>query len=305
MVQKYEITVCLPSFSTFGAPFLKAYMQIIEQARALSAALKNLKNPFNLGFVPTMGNLHQGHISLVENSVKHNDYTVVSIYVNKRQFNDINDFNAYPKTLASDIKLLEKFDNLILYVPESEKELFPPDFDKIVLDLGEIDKNLEGAYRPGHFKGVIEVVHQLFSQVKPSNAYFGLKDFQQVAVVKKLAEKYFTDLTIIAVETSRENSGLALSSRNERLSENDKKLAAEISKSLKIIAENFSHKNNDVVIEEQHRLKKLGFEIDYLCVANESTLVPTTKFQENTKQRVFAAIMLSGVRLIDNMPIKA
>lgn len=281
-------------------------MQLFKSARALTSVLKNIKPTQTIGFVPTMGCLHSGHLQLVKAALLENEVVVVSIFVNKRQFNNATDFEKYPQTLDSDVALLHTIsDNILVYAPETANELFPTDFNNINLNLHGIESRLEGEHRPGHFQGVIDVVHQFFDQIQPTRAYFGEKDFQQLAIIRLLQVKYFPQLIIVGIETSRAPSGLALSSRNIRLSEQGLILASELYKSLTVISNNFTKQHQSVVTQEIARLNSLGFEIDYISVAHEGTLNITTEYSENNTSRVFAAVFIEGVRLIDNVLIKA
>lgn len=281
-------------------------MQLIENARDLKTVLKNINNDKKLGFVPTMGSLHQGHLQLIKEALTENDCVVVSIFVNKRQFNDPNDFDKYPKTLEADCDLISSVnDQVIVYAPHSANELFPENFENIAVELGGIENEMEGEHRPGHFQGVIDVVHQFFHQIRPHTAYFGEKDFQQLAVVTMLANQHFPELKIIGVPTARNKNGLALSSRNALLNAVDLQKAEELNKSLLHIAEKFNSLGTPVLEKEHERLESLGFIIDYITVADSASLKSSKNQQTSTDQRVFAAVFLAGVRLIDNMAIKA
>ena len=183
-----------------------------------------------IGFVPTMGALHSGHISLVKQSLLDNDMVVVSIFVNPTQFNDKNDLKNYPRTLEKDYEMLRETGCNVVFVPAPE-EMYPePDTRKF--EFGELETVMEGKFRPGHFNGVAQIVSKLFDAVKPHSAYFGEKDFQQLAIIRKMAEQLGLDIEIISCPIVREESGLAKSSRNELLSSEERKKAALISKTL-------------------------------------------------------------------------
>lgn len=281
-------------------------MQLIENARDLKTVLKNINNGIKLGFVPTMGSLHQGHLQLIKTALAQNDCVVVSIFVNKRQFNDPKDFDQYPKTLHADCELiLSVSDEIIVYAPASANEIFPENFENIGVNLGGIENEMEGEHRPGHFQGVIDVVHQFFKQISPSNAYFGEKDFQQLAVVKMLAQQHFPKLKIVGIPTARNQYGLALSSRNALLKPTELKTAEALNQSLLNIANQFYTSDSNIINAEQRHLESLGFTIDYIAVADSDTLKTAHEAQQKGKLRVFAAVFLGGVRLIDNMAIKA
>lgn len=281
-------------------------MQLFKSARALTSVIKNIKPLKTIGFVPTMGCLHSGHLKLVKAAMHENDVVVVSIFVNKRQFNNSSDFEKYPKTLESDLELLKTVGaDIIVYTPESADELFSPTFNTIDVNLHGIESRLEGEHRPGHFQGVIDVVHQFFTQVQPTRAYFGEKDFQQLAIIRQLQSEHFPTLEIKGIETSRSQSGLALSSRNTRLSEQGLTLAAELYKSLTLISENYKELQQTIVTQEIKRLSALGFTIDYISVANENTLKVVIEYRNDEPLRVFAAVFIEDIRLIDNVLIKA
>jgi pantoate--beta-alanine ligase len=230
-----------------------------------------------VGFVPTMGALHFGHQTLIEKSVLENQTTIVSLFVNPTQFNDKSDFEKYPKTWEQDLKLIQKAGGQAVFSPDFA-DIYPDHYKFKVCET-EFSKNLCGLGRPGHFDGVLTIVNKLFNIIRPTKAYFGEKDFQQLSLVEKMVQAFFMDLQIIRCPTVRENSGLAMSSRNARLSEIGKKNAAQIYESL-----NRFKSTEEIKIH----LSKKGFEIDYV---------------EDIDGRRFAAVFLEGVRLIDNIEI--
>jgi pantoate--beta-alanine ligase len=202
---------------------------------SLEAALQEVRNQNrSIGFVPTMGALHDGHLSLVERASRECDAVVVSIYVNPTQFNNPDDFLKYPKTLDQDLQLLNVFPKVLVFVPTTE-EVYPQDDHYDPIELGKLDRVLEGKYRPGHFQGVVHVVRNLLNAVNPKKAYFGLKDFQQLAVIRRFVQLQGMKTQIIACDTLREPSGLALSSRNLRLTEKEKTEALVIYRTLEHI----------------------------------------------------------------------
>lgn len=228
-----------------------------------------------IGFVPTMGALHRGHIELIKKSKFENDVTVVSIYINPTQFNNKEDLANYPAPIESDLKLLENSQVDFLFLPNYQ-DLYPDDFTMKVKET-ELSLTYCGNFRPGHFTGMLTVVLKLLNIVSPSTAYFGLKDYQQFALIKKMKEALFLDCEISGVETVRESTGLALSSRNERLSESDKIFAAHIYRVLK----------SEISIDDKRKeLTGLGFEVEYL---------------EPLADRLLIAAWYKGVRLIDNV----
>jgi len=229
-----------------------------------------------VGFVPTMGALHKGHLSLIEASRQQNDITVCSIFVNPTQFNDKNDFANYPVTIEKDILQLTEKGTDILFLPPVT-EMYPDGMMAAKhYELGKLETILEGKYRPGHFQGVCQVVHRLFSIVQPHKAYFGQKDYQQCMVIKKLAELEQLDVDIIVHPTVRESSGLAMSSRNMRLNEEEKERATALYKALTHIKENALGRNLQMAKKEAVQIIiDAGFEkTDYLEIADAQTLDP-------------------------------
>lgn len=236
----------------------------------------SLKNK-TLGFVPTMGALHRGHIELVKKSLSQNDITVVSIFVNPTQFNSKTDLRNYPVTINSDIKILDELNVNYLFLPEY-KELYPDDY-KYKITETDFSKLLCGRFRPGHFDGVLTVVMKLFNIIKPDRAYFGEKDYQQLELIRGMVKNFFMDIKIISVPTVRDKDGLALSSRNLRLNAIQRKIAPKFPEILM----------SDLSIEQiKSRLVSEGFKVEYV---------------EQIGDRRFAAVYLGKVRLIDNVKI--
>ncbi|MEN9744159.1 MAG: hypothetical protein RLZZ65_1964 [Bacteroidota bacterium] len=252
-----------------------------------------------VGFVPTMGALHQGHLSLVERACNENDWVVVSIFVNPRQFNQSSDLQTYPRMLEADLNLLKHHENLVVFAP-SETEMYPENLPFEPMDLGMLGQLLEGAKRPGHFDGVVNVVHHLFALVQPNKAYFGEKDFQQVAVIRSLNAHYGFDIEIIACPTKREADGLAMSSRNLRLSSAERSQALSISRALQFVQKNAGL----ISIEEAKEMAKnmiaeSGLTIDYLEIVDPISLENLNNWQ--AQQVCCVAAFCGEVRLIDNM----
>jgi pantoate--beta-alanine ligase len=243
-----------------------------------------------VGLVPTMGFLHNGHLSLIKECKKECDVCVVSVYVNPSQFNEAADFESYPKDLARDIQLLKSVDCDLVWVPKvSDVESIPLDLN---YELNGTDLVLEGEFREGHFKGVIEVVYRLFKAILPDVAYFGEKDYQQFKVIEKMSRNNELDINLVARPTIRESDGLAMSSRNVRLSELHRGVAPELYKSMTDV--NQGEDNLDIKLNQaKENLLGLGFDVEYLDVHS---------FSKNQK-RLFAAVNLGGVRLIDNVTI--
>ncbi len=262
------------------------------------------KNGRKIGFVPTMGALHEGHITLIKASKKENDITVASIFVNPTQFNDSVDFDKYPKTIENDILLLEGVACDVLFLP-SVAEMYP---NGVVqnenYELGNLETLLEGKYRPGHYQGVCMIVHRLLEIVSPDNLYLGQKDYQQCMIINKLVELIGLKEKInINIEpTLREYDGLAMSSRNMRLTEEERKMAPEIFKSLSYIKENFNNKDlSQLVNEGLSALEANGFKVDYVEIADAGTLLPIRKTEKDEKAIALIAAFLNDIRLIDNI----
>ncbi len=231
----------------------------------------------SLGFVPTMGALHYGHIALIKRSLKENDLTVVSIFVNPTQFNNKNDLINYPITLDNDIKILTKLKVDYLFKP-NYRQLYPDNYNYKVIETN-LSKRICGKYRPRHFEGVLTVVMKLFNVVKPTRAYFGEKDFQQLQLIKGMVKSFFMSIKIVSVPTVRDKNGLAMSSRNLRLTEAERLLAAEFPKILS---------SGDTIRQIKNKLRRQGFKVEYV---------------EQIGKRIFAAVYLGKVRLIDNVKI--
>lgn len=229
----------------------------------------------SVGFVPTMGALHQGHLSLVEESQKHNDFTVVSIFVNPTQFNNSEDLDKYPDLIAEDIEKLEQKGVDLLYLPDFE-QIYPDDYRYLVSE-SSLSQKYCGASRKGHFDGVLTVVMKLLNLVQAQNAYFGLKDYQQFHLIKGMAEAFFMQTKICACPIIREEDGLAMSSRNLRLTQEQRAIAANFYKILS---------NLESLEEKYKQLEAGGFKVDYLEVLDD---------------RLLAAVFLGEIRLIDNV----
>lgn len=280
-------------------------MIIFKTFRNLNSTLQHLKKQGkSIGFVPTMGALHEGHLSLLDLAAKHNDYTVCSIFVNPAQFNNREDFEKYPLTVSHDIQLLEEKGCHFLFLP-SESEVYPNGSPgQKHFRLGNIERVLEGEYRPGHFQGVCLVMEKLLSNIKPDDLFMGRKDFQQCMVVKKLLQLERLDTTLHTAPTVRESDGLAKSSRNLRLSPAERSIAPLIYKELKKIKENISVKNfNDLRAEAVAALEKNGFKIDYLSLATAKDLQSTDHYMEKEEYVLLIAAYLGNIRLIDNVLI--
>ena len=256
----------------------------------------------SVGFVPTMGNLHSGHMSLIKQAKKHCDLVIASIFVNPLQFNDQSDLSNYPRTLEQDQALLTENGCHLLFAPTVD-EMYPNGQEsQTLVSVPDVSMGLCGGSRPGHFDGVAPVVSKLFNMVQPDKAFFGGKDFQQLAVIRKMVADLCIPVEIIGVVTERNKDGLALSSRNGYLSTEELTLAPALYKSLQDVAEAIQQSNDfDSTLEQtQQRLNKQGFKVDYLALCRESDLKPATA--DDIKLVVLVAAFLGNARLIDNLP---
>jgi pantoate--beta-alanine ligase len=262
------------------------------------------KKGYKINFVPTMGALHAGHISLIELSKQPNAVTICSIFVNPTQFNDRRDFEKYPATLENDIYLLEKSGCDVLFLP-SIKEIYPDEESKKMhYDLGYLETILEGKYRPGHFQGVSMVMQKLLDIVRPNHLYLGQKDFQQSMVIKRLIGLIGMDTSIkvIISPTLREKNGLAMSSRNMRLKEEEREKAAIIYKSLNMIKQNLAEKNITVLKNEAKiMIEENELKVDYVEIADRKDLSLVKEWDGKKKLIALAAATINEVRLIDNI----
>jgi pantoate--beta-alanine ligase len=281
-------------------------MILFKTATDLSQYLTGKESAgITIGFVPTMGALHAGHLSLIEHSKKKSHITICSIFINPTQFNDPQDFAKYPVTLEQDLLLLEKAACDIVFLP-SVNEIYP---DGTALqkqfDLGYLETILEGKYRPGHFQGVCQVVHRLLDIVCPTTLFLGRKDYQQCMVIKKLIAIANWDIKLAIIPTLREASGLALSSRNMRLSEPDKAAAAAIYQALLYLRQHLQPGQLDSIVSTADQIiRQAGFDkIDYITIANADTLETLNQWDGKTKLVALIAAFIGGVRLIDNMPL--
>ena len=263
------------------------------------------KNNKRIGYVPTMGALHEGHQELIRASQAANDVTIVSIFVNRLQFNDPKDFELYPRTESEDFALLEDMGVDAVFKP-AEEEIYPT-VPAVSFDLGAMANVMEGQFRPGHFQGVCIVLSKFFHLVNPHEVDFGLKDLQQYLVVKRMVEDLFFNMRVNGVPTKRETSGLALSSRNLRLSDNGKLVASNIYKGLELAkAEIFSKKDvqeiTSSLTEFYERID--GCTIEYCKIINARTLIPVMDYGEIEEIAVCVAAYVEGIRLIDNLYLR-
>lgn len=263
---------------------------------------KKAAHKFKIGFVPTMGALHDGHISLIEKSKSETGLTVCSIFVNPTQFNDKKDLEKYPRTTEKDIISLTKAGCDVLFFPDFE-DIYPDEAAKHY-DLGSLETVFEGSFRPGHFQGVCQVVDRLFEIVKPDEVFFGQKDYQQCMAISRLMEitQAFQNIQMNIVPTMREKSGLAMSSRNMRLTEDQRQAAATIHQTLQFLKENLKPGDISALLEEANKkLAEAGFKLDYISIANAKNLEPIKNWDGKTPAVALVAAFLGEVRLIDNM----
>ena len=281
-------------------------MIIFKEITPLKEAILQFKSKGkSIGFVPTMGALHSGHLSLIKESLKSNNITLASIFVNPAQFNDQKDFEKYPVTIENDIFLLEQVKADVLFLP-SVSEIYPEGLSSPVeYGLGYLETILEGFYRPGHFQGVCRVVHRLLDIIKPDNLFLGQKDYQQCMVVSKLLNDFSIPTRLNIVSTERETSGLAMSSRNLRLSLGAKQKASAIYDALNFIKKHIADIPYTVLKKQAlSMITDAGFEkIDYLEICDATTLMPFEDYNKNNKTIALAAAFTEGVRLIDNLLI--
>lgn len=281
-------------------------MKIFEKQAELKSFLKSVSTKNStLGFVPTMGALHDGHLSLLRQSVENNTISVISIFVNPTQFDNNEDLDKYPRTLDNDVEKVRTIsDSIIIYAP-TVSDIYEEQTISEHFDFDGIEKQMEGEFRPGHYDGVGTIVKKLFEIIRPTNAYFGEKDFQQLQIVKKLVEKLNMAINIVACPIYREKSGLAMSSRNERLTENEKKEAAliyEILKTSKLMFQTKSAKSISAWVAKSFK-KHNNFKLEYFQIAEESSLLPCGRKNKNKKYRAFIAVFINNIRLIDTISL--
>lgn len=266
--------------------------QFVAKAKAQSKSI---------GFVPTMGALHAGHIALVEVAVDQCDLVVASVFVNPIQFNNAKDLKKYPRTFESDRKMLEEAGCDVVFYP-SEQEMYP---NEVVekFDFGQLETVMEGASRPGHFNGVAVVVKRLFDLVHPDFAFFGKKDFQQLAIIKDMVKQMKSDIQIVGLDTVREKDGLAMSSRNTRLSKQNREIAVELFRALNFIKQNKKNFDPPQLEAEAIRKLKTNFKVEYIQIIDGNNLQSISDWNQSNYPVVCAAAFLGDVRLIDNLEL--
>lgn len=283
-------------------------MKVINKTSDLQAIIEQFKNDGkSIGLVPTMGALHKGHLSLVKNSISNNDITVVSIFVNPTQFNNPNDLASYPRTVDKDLELLQTIGCNIVFAPEADDIYSKSETDsRFEFDFEGLDKVMEGKFRPGHFNGVVQIVSKLFDLVRPDRAYFGEKDFQQLAIIRLMTRRYNLPIEIVPCPIVREDSGLALSSRNSLLKDNEKQVASHIyavlNESRQFVPQTEVEELKQCVIaaiEQKPELK-----VEYFDIVDGHTLKSIGKWDECDYVVGCITVFCGNVRLIDNICYK-
>ena len=272
---------------------LKQHLQAFIQAKQ------------TIGFVPTMGAIHKGHLSLLQQAMKENDVVVMSIFVNPTQFNNSEDLAKYPRTLEKDLGLIEALsDKIIVYAPTVD-DIYEGNTVAQPFDYDGLDNEMEGSNRPGHFNGVGTIVKKLFEITQPTKAYFGEKDFQQLQIIRKMVEKSNMNIDVVGCPIFREANGLAMSSRNERLSAQAKDKAALIYKTLKAAKTVFSEKDvkDSVNFVADAFKNETDFTLEYFIIADEASLKTATEKETDKNYRAFIVVHIEGVRLIDNITL--
>ena len=281
-------------------------MNIFTNKQELKSYLATQKEKNqSVGFVPTMGALHEGHLSLIKKAKKKNDIVVVSIFVNPTQFDNKEDLVKYPKTIENDTKLLKSVSCDVLFFPSVE-EIYAENVTSEKFDFDGLEHQMEGKFRDGHFDGVGTIVKTLFEIVEPKRAYFGQKDFQQLQIIKKMVNKNRLPVKIKGCPIFREKDGLAMSSRNTRLTKEQREIAPFIYKTLKKVRRKFGTENANTINEwVANQFKKQSLlDLEYFTIAEEKTLETIENKESNKKYRAFIAVYADKIRLIDNIRLK-
>jgi len=276
----------------------------MERVTDISSLRKRLRKETSIAFVPTMGNLHEGHLSLVRTAKQYADCTVVSIFVNQLQFSPTEDYNKYPRTLEKDCALLKDINADVVFVP-NEKILYP-ETQEFLLMLPPVAHILEGKYRPGFFRGVTTVVLKLFNIIQPQKAIFGKKDYQQLYIVDKMVKQLNLPIKIIACDTVRMHDGLAQSSRNCYLNENQRSESIRLYQTLYQIKKSVEDGNDNFKMLQDNAIKNMiqhNWKVDYITIRQRSTLEPAVFNENNNNLIVLGAAWLDDIRLIDNIEI--
>ena len=281
-------------------------MLIFKTQNELVSHLQSLSiSESSVGFVPTMGALHRGHLSLLERAFKENTTVVISIFVNPTQFNNAEDLAKYPRTLDEDIAKIKTISkNTIVFAPTVE-DIYEGQTISQHFDFDGLENQMEGQFRPGHFDGVGTIVKRLFEIVNPTRAYFGEKDFQQLQIIRKMVSKLQLPVTIVECPIYRESNGLAMSSRNERLSPKEREDSSVIYSTLTAVKNQFDYKSaQELILWVSHQFDQHPqFELEYFQIAEEETLLPCVTRNKNKKYRAFIAVFINNIRLIDTISL--
>ena len=280
-------------------------MKVFTTRYLVKSYIQKLKeDKLTVGLVATMGALHKGHLSLIQQAKKLHDIVVVSIFVNPTQFNNVSDLEKYPRTLESDLEKLKSVDCDIVFTPNAS-EMYPENEEVIIFDFQGLDKEMEGKFRENHFNGVGTIVKKLFETLLPNSAYFGEKDFQQLQIIKKLTQLTNLDVNIVGCSIYREKDGLAMSSRNTRLNKEHRESAPFIYKTLQEAAL-LTSKLTPLEIEKyvSDKFKKhSNLTLEYFTISDEENLKPVQQFHQSIKTRGFIAVFAGEIRLIDNIAL--
>lgn len=281
-------------------------MKIYKQTDEIEPVIKAFKSvKKTIGFVPTMGALHEGHLSLIMEAMAHNDVVFVSVFVNPTQFNNQEDLNMYPRTLNRDVELLKTVSDDIMVFAPSVEDIYGENVNSLSFDFGGLEHEMEGRFREGHFDGVGTIINRLFTILQPTRAYFGKKDFQQLRIIEKLVEVNHMPVEIVGCDIHRASDGLAMSSRNERLKPAYREAAPFIYKTLIAAKKQFGTKSAREITEwvetqfANHELLKL----EYFIIADEETLKTVKKKSNKKIYRAFIAVFAEDIRLIDNIAL--
>jgi pantoate--beta-alanine ligase len=282
------------------------YMLIFNKQSDLKAyMLPFWTDQTSIGFVPTMGALHEGHLSLLRKALQENKLVVMSIFVNPTQFNNPEDLENYPRTLDRDVQKIATLSNKVVIYSPTVDDIYNGKTVSQSFNYDGLEHQMEGKHRPGHFDGVGTIVKRLFEIVQPKNAYFGEKDFQQLQIIKKLAQKYNIPVNVVGCPIHREKNGLAMSSRNECLSEAEKEESAVIFKTLTTAKKMFGTKSANEVSDFVKKTFEMDpqFSLEYFQIADEATLKPCLRRVKNKKYRAFIAVFINNIRLIDTISL--
>ena len=279
-------------------------MEVFKTVKSLQQKLSSIGQGKSVGLVPTMGALHQGHLSIVRRAKKENDFVVVSIFVNPTQFNNKEDLINYPNTLIPDLKALELLQCDFVFTP-SVKEVYQQDPNTENFNFEGLDEVMEGEFRPNHFNGVATIVKKLFLITNPDKAYFGEKDYQQLLVIKKMVAQEKLPIKIVPCEIFREKDGLAMSSRNVRLTSQQRTAAPEIYRTLLKSKKLFQNQDLDSIknFVKNEFIQNKELELEYFEISDIETLISSNKIEPNKKYQAFIAVFAGQVRLIDNIAL--